>query len=93
MKWFSLLRFCLTSIRAQDSTTIKKRRLDPNRQAEFDEAVYEAKQHLDRMEALIDTEKQTESLEKRHQEHKSILDQVLNTGHALVDELEEGKQT
>lgn len=44
------------------------------------------------MELCFDTESDIDALEKRHREQKPILDQVLNAGHALVDEMEEGKK-
>lgn len=75
----------------QDATSIKKRKLDSDRRNQFEEAIQSAKHHLEEMELLIDSDSKAEDLVQRHSVHKFLLDQVLKSGHVLVDELQNGK--
>lgn len=82
--------FYKNSPQSQEATSIKKRKLDSDRRSQFEEAISAAKQHLEQMELQLDGDSNMEDLERRHIDHKPLLDQVLKSGHVLVDELENG---
>lgn len=66
--------------------------MDSNRQSQYDEAIQAAKQHLNEMERLLDDDStNASSLEDSHNKQKPLLDQVLKSGHILIDELENGR--
>lgn len=74
----------------QEATSIKKRKLDSDRRSQFEEAISSANQYLEQIELQLDGDANVDDLECRHIDHKPLLDQVLKSGHVLVDDLENG---
>ena len=67
--------------------------MDSDRHSQYEEALGAVKQHLEQMEELLNAESNgiTSFDEQRHFEQKPLLDQVLKSGHLLIDALENGR--
>ncbi|KAI9557614.1 dystrophin [Daphnia sinensis] len=72
----------------EEATSIKKRKLDTDRHLSFEAAIHAAKQHLEKMEILLEEDSNPDDLTKRHVENKTLLDEALKSGHILLDELQ-----
>uniref|UniRef100_A0A0N8BMF8 Dystrophin major muscle n=2 Tax=Daphnia magna TaxID=35525 RepID=A0A0N8BMF8_9CRUS len=72
----------------EETTSIKKRKLDNDRHLSFEAAIHAAKQHLEQMEILLEEDSNPDDLTKRHVENKTLLDQALKSGHILLDDLQ-----
>lgn len=70
---------------------MKKRKLNSSRRSEFDEAVAKLTHFLDDAERSLAVDGATAELQRRQAEHKVHLDQLLKTGHILIEELQNGE--
>lgn len=91
-RWTNICLPLLNVFSSQENSCIKKRKLDSERRVQYEEAMLSANQHLDELERLLDGDLSVVTdLELRHNQQKPLLDQVLKSGHILVDELQSGE--
>ena len=77
----------LPSVSLQPDVLIKKRKLDSNVRSEFEVNLSKIKEHLDEMEALVNSDVKIvafEKLEQSHIERKPLFDQLLVFGQEII---------
>lgn len=74
----------LPSVSLQPDVLIKKRKLDSNVRSEFEVNLSKIKEHLDEMEALVNSDVKIVALEQSHIERKPLFDQLLVFGQEII---------